>query len=204
LECPHCKKYVSSHKSRCIYCGGKIERNFIRRIWEFFSRERIIEEKFVESLANGKPPVIKSPKELELYIKYRVQDEEAAVIITEAFGRAGREAVLEVKRGGDGKPYRVEYIPNKLPSNMSHKEVKDRIEQLLQRIRNKNNLTAHEKEDIQSELAQLSQYHVIIWINSSSKEEFDTREQLIMNAVGAATEGITGKIESSNSKRSEG
>ena len=199
MECPHCKKYISSRKGYCIYCGGEIERNFIRRIWEFFGRERIIEEKFLESLANGKPLVIKSPKELELYIKYRVQDEEAAVIISEVFERAGREAVLETKRGGDGKPYRVEYIPNKLPSNMSRKEVKDRIEQLLQRIRNKNDLTTHEEESIQSELAQLAHYHVIIWINSSSKEEFDAKEQLIMNAIEAATEGITGRIESGSS-----
>ena len=198
MQCPYCKKYISSRKSYCIYCGGKIERNFVCRIWEFFSRERIIEEKFFESLASGKPPVIKSPQELELYIKYRVQDEEAAVIISEALGRGGREAVLEVKRGGDGKPYGIQYIPNKLPSNMSHKEVKDRIEQLLQRIRNENNLTAHEKEDIQSELAQLAHYHVIIWINSPSKEEFDAKEQLIMSAMRAATEGITGKTESSN------
>ena len=203
MECPHCKKYISSHKSHCIYCGGKIERNFIRRIWEFCSCERKSEEKFLESLANGKPPVIKSSKELELYIQYKVQDEEAAVIISEALGRAGREAVLEVKRGGDGKPYRIQYIPNKLPSNMSHKEVKDRIERLLQRIRNENDLTEHEREDIQSELAQLSQYHVIIWINSSSKEEFDAKEQLITNAMRAATEGLTGKIESGDSRKGQ-
>jgi BMFP domain-containing protein YqiC len=199
MECPHCNKYISSHKTHCIHCGGKIERNFIRRIWEFFSHEKIIEETFVKSLANGKLPVIKSTKQLELYIKYKVQDEEAAVIISEAFERAGREAVLEIKRGGGGKSYRVEYIPNKLPSNMSRKEVKDRIEQILQRVRNRNDLTKHEKENIQSELAQLARYHVIIWINSSSKEEFDAREQLIMNAIEAATEGITRRIEPRNS-----
>jgi hypothetical protein len=199
MKCPHCNKYVTSHKIHCIYCGGKIERNFIRRIWEFFSHEKIIEEKVRKSLANGKLPVIKSTKELELYIKYKVQDEEAAVIISEAFERAGSEAVLEIKRGGDGKPYRVEYIPNKLPSNMSCKEVKVRIEQLLQRMRNKNDLTKYGKENIQSELAQLARYHVIIWINFSSKEEFDAREQLIMNAIEAATEGITRRIEPRNS-----
>jgi hypothetical protein len=195
MECPHCNKYISSQKTHCIYCGDKIERSFLRKLRDFFGNKDIDEERFIQSLANGKPPLIKSPRELELYIKYRVQDEEAAVIISEALGKAGSEGVIEVKRGGDGKPYKVECIPNKLPSYISSKEVKDRKEQLLQRMRNENDLTKNEKENIQLELAQLSRYHVIIWINSSSKEEFDAKEQLIMNAMDAATEGITGRIE---------
>ena len=199
MECPHCNKHISSHKTHCIYCGGKIERSFIHKFREFFSSEKIIEEEFIQSLANGKPPVIKSSIELELYIKYKVQDEEAAVIISEVFEKAGREAVLEIRRGGNEKPYKVEFISNKLPSNISSKEINDRKEQLLQRMRNRNDLTKNEKENIQSELAQLAHYHVIIWINSSSKEEFDAREQLIMNAMEAATEGIIRKTEPRNS-----
>jgi hypothetical protein len=198
MECPHCHKYISSQKNHCIYCGGKIERSVIRNILNFLRNEKIIGRRFIESLANGTLPIIKSTKELELYIKYKVQDEEAAVIISEAFEQAGREAVLEIKRGRDGKPYKVEYIPNKIPSNMSRKEIEDRVEQLLQRMRNEDDLTNYDKENIQSELAQLARYHVIIWINSFSKEEFDAREQLIMKAIGAATEGITREMESSN------
>jgi hypothetical protein len=200
MECPHCDKHISSHKTHCNYCGGKIERSFIRKFRDFFSNENIDEEKFIQSLANGRPPVIKSRRELELYVKYRVQDEEAAVVTSEALERTGNEGVVEIKRGGDGKPYKVECISNKLPSNILSKEVKNRKEQLLQRMRNKNDLTKNERQNIQSELAQLVDYHVIIWINSFlSKEEFDAKEQLIMNALEAATEGITGRIEPRNS-----
>jgi hypothetical protein len=201
MECPHCRKYISSHKTHCIYCGGKIERSFIRKFRDFFSNENINEDKFIESLANGKPPIIKSRRELELYVKYRVQDDEAAAVITEALEQSGNEGVVEIKRSGDGKPYKVECIPNQLPSYISSKEVKDRKEQLLQRLRNENHLTKNEKENIQSELAQLSGYHVIIWINSSSKEEFDAGEQLIMNALDAATEGITGGVRFRNANK---
>ncbi len=191
MECPHCNKYISSSKTNCNYCGGRIEKNLIRRFWGFLSHEKIIEKQFNESLTNGNLPVIRSTRELELYIRHKVQDEEAAVIISDAFEQAGREAVFEIKRGGDGKPYKIEYIPNELPSTMSRKEVKDRIEQLLQRMRNKTDLSQSEKDTIQWELAQLARYHVIIWINSSSKEGFEDRKQLIMDAMGAAMEGLT-------------
>ena len=191
MECPHCNKYISSSKTHCNYCGGRIEKNLIRRFWGFLSHEEIIEKQFNESLTNGNLPVIRSTRELELYIRHKVQDEEAAVIISDAFEQAGREAVFEIKRGGDGKPYKIEYIPNELPSTMSRKEVKDRIEQLLQRMRNKTDLSQSEKDTIQWELAQLARYHVIIWVNSSSKEGFEDRKQLIMDAMGAAMEGLT-------------
>ena len=200
MECLHCNKYISSHKTQCIYCGGKIERSFIRKFRDFFSNENINEDKFIESLANGKPPIIKSRRELELYVKYRVQDEEVAVVISEALERTGHEGVVEIKRGRDGKPYKIECISNKLPSNILSKEVKERKEQLLQRMGNRDDLTKNERENIQSELAQLVDCHVIIWINSFlSKEEFDAKEQLIMNALEAAREGIAGRIEPRNS-----
>ena len=199
MECPHCKKYISSHKTHCIYCGGKIERSFIRKFRGFFSNENIDENKFIQSLTNGKPPLIKSRRELELYVKYRVQDEEAAVVISEALEQTGNEGVVEIKRGGDGNPYKVECIANKLPSNMSRKDIKDRIEQLHQRMSNGDDLTKNERKNIESELAQLVPYHVIIWINSFlPKKEFDAKEQLIMNALEAAREGITGRIKPRN------
>ena len=183
-----------------MYCGGKIDKSFIRKFRDFFINENINEDKFIESLANGKPPIIKSSRELELYVKYRVQDEEAAVVVSEALERTGKERVVEIKRGGDGKPYKIECITNKLPSNILSKEVKDSKEQLLRRMGNKDDLTKNERANIQSKLAQLVDCHVIIWINSFlSKEEFDAKEQLIMNALEAAREGITGRIEPRNS-----
>lgn len=200
MECPHCKKYISSHKTKCIYCGGKIERSFIGKFRIFLSNENINEHNFIESLANGKPPIIKSRRELELYIKYKVQDEETAVVVTEAFELTGSDGVVEIKRGGSGNPYKIECVSNKLRSNILSKEAKDRKEQLLHRMRNKGDLTKSERENIQSELTKLVDCHVIIWINSFlSKDEFDAKEQLIMNALKAATEGITGTIEPRNS-----
>ncbi len=199
MECPHCNKYISSQNTHCIYCGAKIERSFMRKFRDFFGNKDIDGERFIQSLANGKPPLIKSPRELELYIKYRVQDEEVAVIISEALGKAGSEGVIEVKRGGNGKPYKVEYISNILPPNIS-KEVKDRKKQLLQRM--KMDLTQNERENIQSELAQLVPHRVIIWVSSFlSKEEFDAKEKLMMDALEVAREGITAGIKRRNSNR---
>lgn len=189
MECPHCNKYISSQKTHCIYCGGKIERSFIRKFRDFFGNKDIDEENFIKLLANEKPPIIKSRRELELYVRYRVKDEEAAVIISEALEKAENEGVIEVKRGGNGKPYKVEYISNILTPNIS-KEVKDRKKQLLQRMNS--DLTQNERENIQSELAQLVAHRVIIWVNSFlSKEEFNVKETLMMDALEAAREGIT-------------
>jgi hypothetical protein len=125
-------------------------------------------------------------------VRYRVKDEEAAVIISEALEKAGTEGLIEVKRGGNGKPYKVEYISNILPPNIS-KEVEDRKKQLLQRMNS--DLTQNERENIQSELAQLVPHRVIIWVNSFlSKEEFNVKEKLMMDALEAAREGITAGI----------
>lgn len=197
MECPYCNKYISSQLNHCIYCGGKIERSFIRKFLDFFGNKNIDEEKFIKSLANRKSPIIKSKRELELYVRNRVQDEEAAVIISEAFEKAGSEGIIEVKRGGNGNPYKLEYISNIPPINIS-KETKDRKKQLLQRI--KGNLTKNERENIQSELAQLVHHRITIWVNSFlSAEEYNVKEKLMMDALEAAREGITAGIKTRNS-----
>ena len=96
MECPHCKKYIASNKNRCNYCGNKIPKKFLRKLGDFLFQEKIDEKKFIEAVTTGNYPAVKSEKEIELYIKHKVKNEEISIIVCEALGRAGTDGFFEV------------------------------------------------------------------------------------------------------------
>jgi len=156
--------------------------------WDILNFNKIGEEKISRTIANGKIPTTGSQKELELYLKYKIGDAEFAKIIMQALEKTGPDGTIEIKQGGDGNPYKLEYISSKLHKTMSKKEIKKRINEIKARLDNNDSLSEKEISELQSELSQLAGHHIIIWTNSANQEEFATKEKLFSKAVVALQE----------------
>ena len=162
------------------------------RFWNILESFITNEKQFIESIKAGNIPIIKSVKEIELYLEHKIKDEEIAVIVADVLKRIGEDGVMEIKKGWDGNPYRVEYFSNDLPPNISRKEADKQIDKLRSELKNYN-LSEGERERISEEIKQLVRQHAIIWINAISQADFDNKRDLIMKSFGYVTEALTRK-----------
>jgi len=161
--------------------------------WDFLNFNRVNEEKIANAVAAGKIPTIESSEELEVYLAYKIKNAEFAKIFTRILYKIGRDGVIEIKKGGDGNPYRVEYVPSSLHQMMSKKEIKKRQQELIETLDTDNSLSVAEVEKYQEEIAQLSGSHAIIWVNIGNDEDFISKENMFAEAVSATTKAFTKK-----------
>ena len=161
--------------------------------WDFLNLNRVNEEKIANAVAAGEIPTIKSSEELEIYLAYKIKDAEFAKILTRILYKIGRDGAIEIRKGGNGNPYRVEYVPSSLRQMMSKKEMKKRQQELIEALDTDNSLSVTEVEKYQEEIAQLSGSHAIIWINVENDEDFILKENVFAEAVSATTKAFTKK-----------
>ena len=191
MECPHCRKHIKGNRGRCDYCGGEIKKTFFGKLWALLFGKRISKEQFFKSIESEKFTRIRSPEELELYIEYKTKDEEVAVIVRDVLEHAGKDALIAVKRGGSGDPYRIEYSSGKLPPKMSAEETDRRRKELEDRFSD-GDMSLEEEGKLKEGLLHLTRNYVIIWINTVSEDVFEDKRQLIMSAFRAVAESVTG------------
>ena len=158
------------------------------RLWNLFHLERRIENRIADKVAAGKKPAISSYKELEIYLANKINNAEFTKVFVAIMNKTGDEAAIEIKRGGEGNPYQVEYIKPKLSKKITKKEVKARKQQIIAQLGGDNSLSQENVEVLQSELAQLSGNRVILWVNSPTEEDFCTKEDLFTEAMNETRE----------------
>ena len=193
MECPHCRKYIKRNEDRCDYCGGIIKKTFFRRLSELLFTKRISKERFFDSIESGRFRGIGSPEELELYVEHETGDKEVAVIVRDVLERAGRGGLIDVKWGGSGNPYRIEYFSGKLSGKMSAEETDRRRKELEARYPDHGTLPDAD-ERFKQGLLELTRNYVIIWINAASKDVFEARRQVVMSALQAVPKSIGGEV----------
>jgi hypothetical protein len=160
---------------------------------DFLNPNKVNEEKIANAVADGEIPKIESSEELEIYLKYKIKDAEFAGIFTRILNKIGRDGVIEIKKGGDGNPYEVEYVPSKLRKMMSKKESKKRKKEIIEILNMDSSLSEVEIQKYQEELAQLSDGHAIIWVNLKNSKDFSLKEEMFAQAVNTITEALTKK-----------
>jgi hypothetical protein len=158
--------------------------------WDLFNFNKVNEEKIANAIAAGKKPTISSPKELEVYLKYKIGDAEFAQIFVQTLEKLGSNGAVEIKQGGNGNPYQLEYVPSELRKTMTKKEIKKHINEITERLEKDKSLSEDEIEKLQNEISQLVNCHTIIWVNSSTQDAFAKKEQLFANAVCAVKEAF--------------
>jgi hypothetical protein len=97
----------------------------------------------------------------------------------------GYKGQVEIKKGGDGNPYKV-----------SEREFEKRSKELTE-LTEQNGLP-FEREYLEKKLDQLLEQSILatVWINSSSEEDFERRKGLIEKALETAREILKQKCES--------
>lgn len=158
--------------------------------WDLFNFNQVDEEKIANAIAAGKKPTINSLKEMEVYLKYKIGDAEFAEMFVQILEKLGRNGVVEIKQGGNGNPYQLEYVPSELRKTMTKKEIKKRMNEITERLENDKLLSEDEIEKLQNEVSQLADCHAVIRVNSTTKEEFAKKEQLFADAVCAVKEAF--------------
>jgi hypothetical protein len=158
--------------------------------WDFTNPNKVNEEKIANAVAAGEIPTIESSEELEIYLKYKIKDAEFAKIFTQILNKIGRDGAIEIKKGGDGNPYQVEYVPSRLRKMMSKKEIKKRKKEIIEILDMDSSLSDVEIQKYQEELAQLSDNHAIIWINSKNSEDFSLKEEMFAEALNITKEAL--------------
>ena len=137
--------------------------------WDLFNFNQVDEEKIANAIAAGKKPTINYLKEMEVYLKYKIGDAEFAEIFVQILEKLGRNGAVEIKKGGNGNPYQLEYVPSELRKTMTKKEVKKRINEIIERLENDKLLSEDEIEKLQNEVSQLADCHAVIWVNSTTQ-----------------------------------
>jgi hypothetical protein len=151
--------------------------------WDLLNFNKAIERKIANAIALDKKPTISSQKELEVYLKCKVGDAEFAKIFAQALEKCGRNGTIEIKKGGDGSPYKLEYVSPGLRKTMKKKEIKKRMSEITEIFEKDNSSSKDEIEKLQNELSQLVDYHAIIWVNSTAQEDFSEKEHLFAEAI---------------------
>jgi hypothetical protein len=174
------------------------ERNFIQKINLLLRPGKTRENRIVKALASGETPSINSLKDLEVFLKHKMGNEEVAILIRKIIKKIGYKGQVEINKGGDGNPYKVEYRVLELLDPISRQEVEKRILELRKSIDEADHQI--KQEELQKELLRLASQSFIvvatIWINSFSQEDFEKRKGLIEKAFRTATEILKRKRES--------
>ena len=162
-------------------------------LWDLFNLNKSNEKRIAAAVVAGEIPSIGSNEELEIYLRYKLEDAEFAKIFTQVLDKIGRDGVVEIKMGGYGSPYQVESVSSKTFEMMTKKEIKKRKKEIAKLLNSETSISADELKKYQEELARLSDSHIIIWVNSENGEDFASKEDMFAEAVDAATEVLTRK-----------
>ncbi|MFA5118994.1 MAG: hypothetical protein WC695_09150 [Candidatus Omnitrophota bacterium] len=123
----------------------------------------------------------KSKKDMLLYIKNNTGlDDDVAGLIVNALEHAGRDCYIEIKKGGTGNPYYLEYQDLNNRNGLSNKDIKMRIK-LLKEIEAQAS-AGSEEEYLQKKIAETAGALVTVWINTESDKDFESKSGLIKEA----------------------
>ena len=119
-----------------------------------------------------------------------IKDEEISIVVVEALGAVGKDGIVEVRQGGNGNPYQIEYLPKQLPDNMTKKQAKEQKEEIIRNLSQIENATEDELLKAEEEMFRLASEHAVIWINLSRQHEYEMKRDAFMNAFNSFEEII--------------
>ena len=126
-----------------------------------------------------KTPVIRSKRDLVAHLGSVVNDAQVASLIGDVLERTGLDGRIEIKRGGQGQPYAVEYpAPQRMekPTNVLVSEI-EHFKKLVAQA-----ASDSEKDWWRQQLAEAMGLIAVIWIQTDSQDAFDAKRQLVARA----------------------
>lgn len=137
-------------------------------------------------------PRIKSKKELVDFLQQEIGNEELALLLADVVERIGREGFVDVKPGGTGNPYAVEYDHRLEAEQAADKRTFKEVAAELEAIRTalKRAITDDERDRLERQRARLAGGMAILWINVKSPAEYERLRGRIKHTL-RKLEGLT-------------
>ena len=135
---------------------------------------------FKRKSSPSRGPTITTKEDLISLYKQVTGDDETSLFLADVTDHIGREGYIQVKRGGTGKPYDVEYQNISKFDNKSTKDIISEINRLSEMIGKTS--SEPEREYLEKQRAELSGGLCTILINVGSMEEFEQKSQLLKRA----------------------
>lgn len=190
MKCPRCKATIGFDQRQCSFCGKRIEGNLFQQLILFLRSFRSREDRIAKAVASGEMPSINSRKDFKLFLKHKIGNEEVAIVVPKIINKLGYKCQVEVKKGEKGNPYKIEYEVLELLDKVQRQALEKRVMELRKSIDDTDQPMA--REELGKELFRLVDQsysaRAIIWIHSSSEEDFERRKSLIEKAFKAARE----------------
>ena len=77
----------------------------------------------------------------------------------------------------------MEYLSSNTFEIMPKIEKKKREQEIIELLESDSSISATRQQEYRNELAQLSDSHIIIWVNSKSDEDFKLKEDIFVEAI---------------------
>jgi len=125
----------------------------------------------------GDPPEIRNEKDLKGFFLNATHDERLTELLLQVADKLGRDGVIEVERGGNGKPYATEFRirPDDSRRVTEIQAESQRLRQLLAEAQSDT-----ERDRLDRELAALVSGFCTVRINVMTSAEFDEQHRLIL------------------------
>jgi hypothetical protein len=126
-------------------------------------------------------PRIRSKKDLIAFLQQETGDRELALLLADVAERNGRNGYIDVRQGGSGNPYAVEYDhrteEEQAADQRSSGEIKaelDRLEEALESA-----TSDDERDRLERQIARLGGGVCIFWINVTPSADYERQRRLI-------------------------
>lgn len=139
--------------------------------------------------SNGPPrsarPRLKTKDDVIAFFLRETKDEKLAHILADAAEMNGRDGYVDVRQGGDGQPYRVEHThrpeDEARADRRSFSEIRAEVERL--KAARDAAVAAHERDQLDRQIAWLAGGISLLWIHVPSSAEYDRQRTLVRNAM---------------------
>ena len=126
-------------------------------------------------------PRIRSKKDAIAFFEHETGDRELARILIDVAYRIGKLVFVDVKQGGNGNPYEVEYEEcseeERAADPRSGREIKAEIDELKEALTS--TTSDDERDRLEKQIGRLVGCVAVIWINVTSSAEYERQRRLI-------------------------
>ncbi len=126
-------------------------------------------------------PRIRSKKDAIAFFQQETGDRELALLLIDVAERIGKLGFIDVKQGGNGNPYEVEYEhrseEERAADPRSGREIKAEIDRLKEAL--KSATSDDERDRLERQIARLVGGVAVFWINVTSSADYERQRRLI-------------------------
>jgi hypothetical protein len=140
-------------------------------------------------------PHIRSRKDAIAFLRQETGNQELALLLTDVAERIGRDGCIDVRQGGSGNPYAIEYDERaeeeRAADRRSPWEIKAEIDRLKEAL--KRATSDDECDLLERKIALLAGAVCTFWINVTPSADYERQKRLIKESFGKLKSAAAGQ-----------